>query len=130
MNIYRTDDRNGDVRLAGGRGPHIGRVEVYSEGEWYTICDNLWDIADAHVVCTQLGYKGAVAAHKGAHFGQGSGSILKDHVDCSGQESSLLECPSRAGSLCTGCTHANDAGVTCEFSSLSCMEYYMIAAPI
>ena len=87
------------------------------------MCDSFWDLTDAHVVCTQLGYKGAVKAHKNAHFGKGSGGILMDHVSCTGLESSLLECPSR-DNVCSDCTHANDAGVTCEYLKATTFSRY------
>lgn len=45
-----------------GSGPHEGRVEIWHDNAWGTICDDGWDWADANVVCRQAGYRGAVKA--------------------------------------------------------------------
>ena len=48
-----------NVRIIGGPVPRKGRVEVKrSNGTWGTVCDDGWGIAEASVVCNQLGYKG------------------------------------------------------------------------
>ncbi|XP_072549824.1 scavenger receptor cysteine-rich domain-containing protein DMBT1-like [Salminus brasiliensis] len=101
-----------NVRLVNGAGTCSGRVEVYHNGRWGTVCDDSWDMIDGDVVCRQMGCGRAISVHSSAHFGEGSGPILLDDVSCSGTESSIMKC-GHAGSSHHDCNHGEDAGVTC-----------------
>ncbi|XP_019202947.1 deleted in malignant brain tumors 1 protein-like [Oreochromis niloticus] len=90
-----------------------GRVEIFYNNTWGTVCDDNWDINDAEVVCRELGCGTAQSAAVSPHFGEGSGSIWLDDVDCSGSERSLTQCQHR-GFGTHDCTHSKDAGVVCS----------------
>lgn len=99
------------VRLSGGSN-ESGRVEVLYNNVWGTVCDDDWDITDAHVVCKQLGFASAIAARGSAYYGNGSGPIWIENVRCRGNEQYLMHCPHR-GHGRSNCGHDQDAGVEC-----------------
>ncbi|KAI4556959.1 hypothetical protein MJG53_018913 [Ovis ammon polii x Ovis aries] len=100
------------VRLVGGSGPHEGRVEIFHEGQWGTVCDDRWELRGGLVVCRSLGYKGVQSVHKRAYFGKGTGPVWLNEVFCFGKESSIEECRIRQWGV-RACSHDEDAGVTC-----------------
>ena len=109
--IYLSSGGNdGDVRLVDGTVLNEGRVEVYYNSTWHTICDDSFGINDAHVVCRQLGYQEAVDSD--VDFGAGSGEILLDDLACTGREASLLSCD-HSGVGIHNCGHVEDVGIRC-----------------
>ena len=97
----------GEIRLVDGHSHSEGRVEVFFNGAWGTVCDSNWDLNDAHVVCRMLGYGRALRALRGAYFGEGSGDILLDNLACSGSDCT------HNGIKSAGCGHRNYASVVC-----------------
>ena len=102
------------VRLVGGSSYNEGRVEVYYNNQWGTVCDDGWDDIDASVVCRQLGFGSSGKAIGSAGFGQGSGSIWLSSVTCAGSEPILASCGHPGVSITSSCYHFEDAGVRCS----------------
>ncbi|KAH3809006.1 hypothetical protein DPMN_137369 [Dreissena polymorpha] len=94
-----------------------GRVEVYLNGAWGTVCPGVF--SDAYnvvqVVCRMLGLPASNARYMHMAMFK-SMPVLLDGVICNGNEASLFDC-----SLDPGCQHhnhrefkLNDFGVYCE----------------
>ena len=90
-----------------------GRVEVFHNGQWGTICDDGWDIRDARVACRQLGYVDAARALQGGSVPNGTGQIWLDDVACTGREISLKSCSHKGWGI-HNCGHSGDAGMECS----------------
>ena len=54
--IWDSNPFDGMIRLQGGSYSNQGRVEVYCNGQWGTICDDGFGSTDAQTICKQLGY--------------------------------------------------------------------------
>ena len=106
------EPQEGDLRLVGGEEAHEGRVEIYHDGQWGTVCDDYWGLTDARVACRQLGYPDAVRERRRAHFGEGADPIWMDNVQCTGSETALADCRFRGWGV-HNCRHSEDAGVEC-----------------
>ncbi|XP_041811978.1 T-cell differentiation antigen CD6-like isoform X2 [Chelmon rostratus] len=101
------------VRLAGGADRCAGRVELWRNGRWGTVCDDQWDLRDADVVCAQLGCGYALSVTgQGGSFPPGRGPIHLDDLNCTGKEENLWACPAAQDE--PDCGHKEDAGVVCS----------------
>ena len=115
------------VRLVNGSTDNEGRVEVYHNGEWGTVCDNGWDFNDAEVVCRELGLGSVFALVRREIYGQGSGQIWLNELNCVGTEVTVTDCAHR-GWGDHDCEHSQDAGVICFGSNgmlIICLILYI-----
>ncbi|XP_072427949.1 scavenger receptor cysteine-rich type 1 protein M130-like, partial [Chiloscyllium punctatum] len=101
------------IRLVDGGSRCAGRVELYFNGTWGTVCDDSWDLADAQVVCNQLNCGHALNATISGWFGPSLGPIWLDNVKCGANDSLLWECLADRRSE-NDCNHKEDAGVICS----------------
>ncbi|NXA09450.1 MARCO protein, partial [Sapayoa aenigma] len=95
------------IRIVGGR---RGRVEIFHQGSWGTICDDGWTTQEASVVCRMLGFSRAVSAFTAT---AGTGPIWLDDINCSGSENSIFDCR-KSNWGAHNCNHNEDAGVECS----------------
>lgn len=96
-------------------GATYGRVEVYYNNEWGTVCDHMWDDNEAAVVCKNLGFYGGIA-RGGGTYGEGTGQVWLTGLGCGQYDADLLYCIHNSiykdGQM--PCTHDRDAGVECN----------------
>ena len=107
--------QNGGVRLVNINDSTnmTGRLEVYYNGQWGTVCDDYFDAYAAAVVCRQLGFNpdGALVVVR-AGFGQGTGNISLDDIFCFGSEQTINSC-NHNGWGTHNCDHSEDVGIIC-----------------
>lgn len=113
------------MRIAGGG--TTGRLEVYYNGQWGTVCDDGFDDLDATVACRQLGYQYGRAVSS-ADTEDGTGPIWLDDVACTtGSETRLISCAKKGDSVGQhNCNHFEDVGVQCSNSPLPVRGEWMV----
>ena len=113
------------MRLGGtGSSAKEGYIEGLStDGKWGGICDDSFDINDAHVVCRMLGFPSAIAAlafsSADALYGtaESGDNFVLDDLECAGNETSVFDCQHN-GEWNENCVATDIAGVKCAESKL------------
>ena len=100
-----------DLRLVDGTATE-GRLEIYENDQWGTICDDLFDATDARVACGQLGLSGDASVLNSSPAGPPDFPILMDDVQCTGSESKLHDCP-HTDQHDANCGHNEDVAIAC-----------------
>ena len=109
----------GDLRLAGSL-PYQGRLEVYHDGLWGTVCDDRFRKPDADVACRQLGFSEGserviTTGFSNNRFKSGTGKIWMDGVDCGGSETKLSSCRFNGWGI-NDCQHYEDVAIICKYT--------------
>lgn len=101
-------DLDAPIQIVGGG--LEGRLEVFHEGVWGTVCDDVFDATDAMVACRQLGYSGGEVIVPA--YGVDPQPTWMDDVACTGGETTLARC-SFPGWGVENCAHTEDVGIRC-----------------
>jgi len=104
-------------------GGKSGRLEVFINGYWGTICDDVHSLDNendraAKVVCRMLGFSGGeVFRHEQTDFFFGkfdADPILASFLDCTGTEADIAECDMKWTGSTNDCHHWEDIGIKCH----------------
>ena len=89
------------VRLTGSELVNYGRVELWSDDGWYSVCDENFDDMDATVVCRALGYVTGKSQCCSALGRIGTANpIMFSNFSCTGTEADPKLCPFVKSSTC------------------------------
>ena len=112
---------------------YSGRLELFYNNAWGTVCISQWDHYDTIVACKMLGFATAEQYYNANNTGTGKrslsssltsiincyflpGPIAFTNFGCTGTESSLFNCSHSSYGSTGSCSHANDVGIICSDS--------------
>ncbi|EDV28648.1 uncharacterized protein TRIADDRAFT_51771 [Trichoplax adhaerens] len=99
-----------------GESSTSGRVVVYHEGEWGTVCNDLMNDRVATVICRQLGLP--QPGKMLSTINEGTGTIWIRLLICIGNEKRLENCLISSWNS-TFCNHSEDAVISCSGKTLT-----------
>jgi len=88
-----------------------GLLLVEHNGQWGTVCDDLFTMREAHTACRALGYKTAIGYTSGS---TSTYPIMLHDVQCDENSTSSLTVCKHSGFYVHDCTHDEDINLTCE----------------
>lgn len=108
------------LRLVGGSSMYEGRLQIFYNSIWGSVCDNGWDFNSARVACRQLGFADALVAVTDPDYGNAENEevFIINNVKCSGNEPGLQYC-ANSGFEYHDCLVSSVAGVICTGSSIN-----------
>ncbi|XP_072894943.1 scavenger receptor cysteine-rich type 1 protein M130-like [Hemitrygon akajei] len=107
------------LRLQNGGSRCEGRIEVWYNGTWGTVCSTDLDAKSADVICKQMKCGPIKKFYPGSYqFGKGLGPIWLDEIECTAHESTLWQCQSQPWGK-HQCDHSDDGGVVCEETNMT-----------
>ncbi|XP_053401382.1 uncharacterized protein LOC123549404 isoform X2 [Mercenaria mercenaria] len=105
---FTTPAQGENIRLVDGENCLEGRIEVFFNGQWGTVCDDGFNKEEAEVVCRSLGFSTYSSYY--LRFGSSSAPIHLSHLYCpTGNENSIFDCQYRE----PDCNHWEDRGIRC-----------------
>ncbi|XP_062913391.1 deleted in malignant brain tumors 1 protein-like [Mobula hypostoma] len=102
------------IRLVNGNNPCEGRVEIWYNGTWGTVCSSNFDAKSAEMICKQMKCGPLKYVYPGSYqYGKGNGPIWLDGIEYSSHESTLWQCALQPWGK-HKCDHTDDLAVVCQ----------------
>lgn len=122
------------IRLLGGANELEGRLQVYLNGKWGTVCDYGWNVINAALVCHQLGFAlnpsdWQLQRSELPNAGT-SEDVLLSHVQCTEHDIDVTKCRAERATnkeFLNSCTHAHDVGIRCYESAWAGVRFGVLA---
>ncbi|KAH9508820.1 hypothetical protein Btru_050135 [Bulinus truncatus] len=104
------------LRLVGIKDSTNGRLEIYANGQWGTICVDQWTDNEAKVACHMMGFNRSLARSTSFYPSELEMAMNSfDQVHCSGNEDHIVYCNVTANNWDVhDCSKLGVAGVKCE----------------
>lgn len=122
------------IRLLGGATEHEGRLQVYLNKTWGTVCDYGWSIIDAALVCHQLGLALNPLDWRMQRSEVPSAGTTEDvllsHVRCTEQDTDVTKCRAERaskGEFFNSCSHDHDVGLRCYEGAWAGLRFGVLA---
>ena len=101
-----------NVRLTGGPTIHEGRVEVFVNGQWGTVCGDGISTNEAETLCQSLGFGPYQSFTSGTNFGDSTDIPLKiSDLMCSEYHDHFMKCT--FNQLSPSCSSQNSLALKC-----------------
>lgn len=108
------------VRLVDGQFVTEGRVEIYCNEKWGTVCETSDHTDFANVICQQLGYTNVVDWDDLPISDNSTQPIWMKDVDCDLSKTCVAfcqTCPSSLDDAISSCNHTQDMTVKCTYDT-------------
>ncbi|KAH3847501.1 hypothetical protein DPMN_089824 [Dreissena polymorpha] len=106
-----------EIRLVDGNSTFDGRVEIKVFNTWGTVCNDLFGIEEANVICKMIGFYSAEGFRTSSI--QGTGPVYVDNMACDANSSHINDCQY---STYHDCSHSEDVAVTCTGITAKCVN--------
>ncbi|TMW54841.1 hypothetical protein DOY81_000074 [Sarcophaga bullata] len=130
----REEIPKGNVRLLGGAGPNEGRLQLYLDGRWGTVCDYGWTELNSALVCHHLGYTlnpkdWRLLRSQMPPVGL-TEDVIVSNVRCTSHDRDITKCKAEhvsRGDFENSCSHDNDVGIRCYEGAWAGVRFSMLA---
>lgn len=125
---------NVPIRLLGGASEMEGRLQIYLNGKWGTVCDYGWNIINAALVCHQLGYAlnpsdWQLERSELPNAGT-SEDVILSNVRCTEHDIDITKCRAERASnkdFVNSCSHTQDVGIRCYEGAWAGVRFGVLA---